>query len=95
MTAETVEREAPFPDQTVEQREENQPSDYARGYRSGLDAGMEAGHKGGRAYEQVNVQQTIEDFVASAEREGDTAAANVLRNLAAHLPDPRRNRRGC
>lgn len=93
MTAETVEREVPFPDQTEDQEA---PSDYARGYRSGLNEGMEAGHKGGRAYEQVAVQQTIEDFVASAERDGDTAAVNVLRNLAAHLPDPRRNqKRGC
>ena len=84
MTIATTERERPFPDQ------ETPPTDYARGFRSGLETGMEVGHAGGRGYEQVLVQQTIEDFVAAAERAGDRAAADVLRNLAAKLPDPRR-----
>ena len=67
--------------------------DYWRGFRSGLQTGMEAGHAGGRGYEQVLAQQTIEDFAAAAERGGDRAAADVLRNLAAQLPDPRRSLR--
>ena len=86
MTIATTER--PFPDQ------ETPPTDYARGFRSGLKTGMESGHAGGRAFEQVVTQEAIEDFAAAADRSGDRTEADVLRNLAAKLPDPRRGLRG-
>ena len=94
MTTTTIGFEAPFPDQTeTDQTEAGEAlSDYARGFRNGLKAGMEAGHAGGRAYEQVDVQQHIEARLAALPAE-ETETARAFRNLAAQLPDPRRDRK--
>lgn len=80
-----TEPEAPFPTQ-------QQRSDYARGYRSGLKEGMVIGHVGGRAHEQMKTQQHIEDIIRAMRQAGLDDQTEVLRNFAAQLPDPRRNR---
>lgn len=70
----------------LDNRKPPPPRTTGEGYRSGL----EDGHEGGRGYEQVTVQQALEARITMAEKRGEIEAAQVLHNLAAQLPDPRR-----